>query len=239
MKKEEYLESLRSALVRLKIADVDDIVAEYSQHFDFKLADGFSEEEIVAKLGSPVVVSGQFAESGGGENKKTTNKTLTYIGLVPVNVWTGIFFWFLGAWNVLLGVFSLACTAGAFMLITTVHLENLIPYMPYWNGLLLSFPLLFMSVLSAVGAIHCFLYMKQFFKAYLRWHKNTTAAANGKPVLPPVSKHPQLKPKFKRVLRNIMIVSLIGFGITFIIGYTAAALSAGAFEFWHTWYWFV
>lgn len=60
MTKNEFLSEFTEALNKLKIADAEDIVEEYRNHFDFKLADGYSEEEIAAKLGKPRDLAAQF-----------------------------------------------------------------------------------------------------------------------------------------------------------------------------------
>ena len=54
MTKSEFLERLEKELQRNGIADAREIVGEYEQHFAFRMADGFSQEEIAAKLGDPV-----------------------------------------------------------------------------------------------------------------------------------------------------------------------------------------
>ena len=46
MNKAEYLGALEAELKAREASDIDEIIAEYSEHFDFKLADGFSESEI-------------------------------------------------------------------------------------------------------------------------------------------------------------------------------------------------
>ncbi len=63
MTKNEFLSKLANELKRKNIADAAEIISEYEQHFAFKMADGFSEEEIAAKLGDPVIIASQF-ESG-------------------------------------------------------------------------------------------------------------------------------------------------------------------------------
>ena len=60
MTKFEFMEQLKEELTKNNIADVSDIISEYEQHFTFKLADGFSEEEIAANLGSPIQIAAQF-----------------------------------------------------------------------------------------------------------------------------------------------------------------------------------
>ena len=64
MTKTEYLELLRLELKKNNVADMADILAEYEQHFAFKLADGHSEEEIAARLGAPQVIAAQFDSAG-------------------------------------------------------------------------------------------------------------------------------------------------------------------------------
>lgn len=51
MTKHEFLNRFSNELNRRGVADAEDIVEEYAQHFAFKQADGYSEEEIAAKLG--------------------------------------------------------------------------------------------------------------------------------------------------------------------------------------------
>ena len=50
----------RKELKARGVADAADIEEEYEQHFAFKLADGYSEEEIAAKLGGPAKLAAQF-----------------------------------------------------------------------------------------------------------------------------------------------------------------------------------
>ena len=63
MKKTEFLNKLREELEKRNVADAADILEEYEQHFDLKLADGFFEEEIAARLGDPAILAAQFDET--------------------------------------------------------------------------------------------------------------------------------------------------------------------------------
>lgn len=56
MKKNEFMTKLADELKKRGVVDADDVAAEYEQHFAFKLADGYSEEEIAAKLGDPAAL---------------------------------------------------------------------------------------------------------------------------------------------------------------------------------------
>lgn len=63
MTKHEFMTQLADALHKKNVADAADIMEEYEQHFAFKLADGYSEEEIAAGLGDPVTLAAQFGEA--------------------------------------------------------------------------------------------------------------------------------------------------------------------------------
>ena len=56
MTKNEFMAKLTDELKKRNIEDAADVAEEYEQHFVFKLADGYSEEEIAAKLGDPTAL---------------------------------------------------------------------------------------------------------------------------------------------------------------------------------------
>lgn len=69
MTKNEFLAALAAELKKRQIPDADDVVSEYEQHFDFKIEDGFPEDEIAAKLGDPEQIAGQFEAEGPGKDQ--------------------------------------------------------------------------------------------------------------------------------------------------------------------------
>lgn len=69
MKKHEFMARLENELRRRNVADSADVIEEYEQHFAFKLADGYSEEEIAARLGMPEEMAAQFAETDAPKQK--------------------------------------------------------------------------------------------------------------------------------------------------------------------------
>jgi uncharacterized membrane protein len=111
MTKLEYLERLHTELNRLNVRDVDDITAEYEQHFAFKLADGFSEEEISAKLGTPAAIAAQFAADGGAAKKSPGKKAFLAVWLTLLGFLEALldmtFFAFI------IGIFAAAVACGA------------------------------------------------------------------------------------------------------------------------------
>lgn len=57
MKRKDYINALRAQLRRLPSDDVEEIVKEFDTHFEMGVADGLTETEIAAKLGSPEEVA--------------------------------------------------------------------------------------------------------------------------------------------------------------------------------------
>lgn len=234
MNKTEYLNALQRELKSRNIGEIEEILAEYSQHFDLKCADGYSEEETAARLGKPDVIASQYVDSHA--NIKSI-KPVLIAGAAISDIFAAMFFALLFAWVVTVAAASLVFLFTGILLILKLNIQGLLPSMPYAGNLFTGISLSSLSLSVAAGAIYCFYYLKQLIKAYLRWHKNLLNAGLMN-IYPPIAKYPQLPPKLKRIIRSIALISLIVFFISFVIGYAVMAISAGAFEFWHVWNWF-
>lgn len=114
MKKTEFLTRLNDELNRRNVADAADIVEKYAQHFDLKLADGYFEEEIAARLGDPAMLAAQFGEDEDAPQRRPGSKALTVIGLVLADVFAGLFFLLLVGFAVVLAYVVCALSAGSF-----------------------------------------------------------------------------------------------------------------------------
>ena len=237
MTKSEFLERLEKELKQNNISDVADIIEEYEQHFAFRLADGFSEEEIAAKLGDPAGISAQF--STDTEKKgRTGNKAVAAVGLCFTGLAAGVFFILLAAWGIVLAAFSICCAAVAGCLIAGLSPLSLIPSMPYGSAIVMGIAMAALAVLSAAGCVWFVVFLRQITRVYGRFHHNTMAAATGNPVFPPIALYPSFQPKTKRRLRRVALVSLSIFAASFVLGMAVSMLCAGSLEFWHTWKWF-
>ena len=89
MAKLEFMNQLASELHKRNIADAADVLKEYEQHFAFKLSDGYSEEEIAARLGSPADLAAQFEPAPQGAKRRSA--ALTWLWLGWVDVFFGLF----------------------------------------------------------------------------------------------------------------------------------------------------
>lgn len=194
MTKFEFLERLEKELKQNNVPDVMDIVGEYEQHFAFKLADGFAEEEIAAKLGDPAGIAAQF-DPGTVKKGRTGNKAIAALGLCFTGVAAGLFFILLTAWGIVLAAFSLCSAAAAVSLIAGINPWSLIPPMPYGSAIIFCVVMTALAVLSAVGCIWFVAFLRQMTRVYGRFHHNTMAAAAKNPILPTIAVYPSFQPK--------------------------------------------
>ena len=237
MTKHEFLNRFSNELNRRGVADAEDIVEEYAQHFAFKQADGYSEEEIAAKLGDPAQLAAQFEQSAA-EQSVRGKKAAVVTGLCFLDIVSGLAFIALAAFGVVLAVAALAFAAAGVCLIGELNPYGLIPAMPYASALVFALALLALCALTACGCIWYIAFLRQSVRAFCRFQSNALANANGRAALPALPMQPQLDRRCARRLRRIARVSLMLFAVLSIAGFALSAILAGAFEFWHAWSWF-
>ena len=235
MTKNEYLSRLGSELKKNHVADWEDIAGEYEQHFAFKLADGFSEEEIAAKLGSPETIAAQFASEKGEGGQGSGSRVFVTAAMSFVALFEGMAYLLFFAWAVAVSAFSLASAGIGAALIGNFNTAGLIPEMPYLSALIFGVCFLAFAVFLAAGSYYFFVYAKQIVKASIRWHRNVTSGN----MLPPLPWNPQFSAKTGRRLCTVLLWSVTVFGTSFILGMVVSQLLAGALGFWHAWNWFV
>jgi len=238
MKKVEFLNKLNEELEKRHVPEAADILEEYAQHFDLKLADGYFEEEIAARLGDPAMLAAQFDEGEDMSSRKTGSKPLTVIGLGLADVFAGLFFLLLAGFGIVLAAAALSFAAAAVCLLGGLNIYGLLPAMPYWCGAVLGLSLLALAVLFAVGCVYYAAFLRQLTRSFGRFQHNALANASGLAVLPPLPISPQFSAKTKRRLRVTALLSLALFAACFVLSYVVCALSAGSLQFWHVWGWF-
>ena len=238
MKKTEFLNKLNDELKRRNVADAADILEEYEQHFDLKLADGYFEEEIAARLGDPAMLAAQFDETEDAPARKTGSKPLTVIGLGLADVFAGLFFLLLAGFGIVLAAAAPSFGLAAVCLLGRLNIYGLLPAMPYWCGAVLGLSLLALAVLFAVGCVYYAAFLRQLIRSFGRFRHNALANASGLAALPPLPISPQFSAKAKRRMRTAALLSLALFAASFVLAYAVCALSAGSLQFWHVWGWF-
>ena len=238
MNKFTFMDTMEKALRELQVEDVRDILAEYEEHFAFKMADGYSEEEIAAKLGGPRALAKQFA-ADSLPGRKRGSAALTALGLGFADIFTGSFFIALfGFVLVILGTAVASATIGVCLALNLSGF-GLLPPVPYGCALLFAAAFLAFAILMGVGTVYFYVSTRQLLRSYCRWHQNAFASAKGGAVYPPLSTHPQMGPRFNRRLRSVTLIALTAFAVAFVLAYVVSAIVAGGFGFWHIWGWFV
>ena len=233
MTKNEFMTRLTNELHKRNVADSADVAEEYKQHFAFKLADGYSEEEIAARLGVPEELAAQFESAPNTAPHRCAVLTWLWLG------WADLFFGIFAVLLLSFGMVLVSCVL-SFGLTGVCLVGNLgqlpvvsLPPMPYWCGAILGLSMLALCALSVVGYIWYFALCCQMFRAYGRFHHNALGSA-----LPGLPIAPQFAAKKRRQLRRAALISLLLFAVCFVLGYGACTLSAGSFQFWHVWGWF-
>ncbi len=237
MTKQEYIETLTRALKTNKIKEIDEIISEYEDHFDFKIADGYSEEEVAAKLEKPEIIAAQFVYDGS-ESSKTGKRRggsiISKIGVCLLDIVMIMLGIVLYSFVIVLGAAAIGLLAsGIYMIIGGGIAALPLPMMSAAGRILMSISILALAVVTTVGMIYYALFVTQLARAYCHWHKNMMTGR----ISPALSTTPKLSGKRKRRLRMTTRVALLIFIITFIIAFVIMSISAGSLGFWHIWHW--
>lgn len=238
MTKNEFMTRLTNELKKRNVADAADVTAEYEQHFAFKLADGYSEEEIAARLGDPAALAAQFGDTDAPK-QGSGSRPLVVAGLCFADVFAGLFFVLLAAWELVMAAASVSFAALAVCLLGGLNVYALIPAMPYWCGAILAIASASLAVLAGAGCVYYAAFLRQLVRSFARFQHNALASASGGAVLPSLSVSPRFSAGTKRRLRSVALVSLALFAACFVLAYVVCALSAGSLQFWHVWGWFL
>ena len=236
MTKREFMTRLTMELLARNVADPNDVVEEYEQHFDFKLKDGYSEEEIAERLGDPAMIAKQFCESNAPK-QSIKNKPLVIASLCLFILLAGLLFVLLVAWGFVMIAGGASLAGLSAFLISGVDFP-LLPIMPYWCKAIFAPACMALAVLTAVACVYYAAFLRQLIRCFNRIGQNMVASASGGAVLPNLPINPQFSGKAKRRLRTIALIALIAFAVFFVLGFVACVFSADNLEFWHTWGWF-
>lgn len=235
MTRNEFLLTLTSELEKNNVVDAADIVEEYTEHFEFKLADGYSEEEIAAKLGKPEELAAQFVVGSTKMKKKKKSgvkEFFTLFGLCFADIFVGIFFICLIAFEIVIAASILAFVLTALGFVAGIEPLNTVPT---------TVSLLFVGTFAALAVVFVGLllyytaFMCQIFRSYARFHHNVIASAKGQAILPSLPVNPQITPKTNRRIRNMTLVALTVFIVLLISTVTVSAILSGSIQFWKVW----
>lgn len=233
MNKQEFMLILNDELVKNKVNDREDIIADFNEHFICKLEEGKTEEEVIQKIGNPVEIASDY-KNYESDSIKDQNKIIK-IGLYFSDSFTYFTLFMVWLCIFVLGLMSISFFVMSGLLITTLNISDLIPSMPYISSLLFGLSVLGLAVLTLIGTIFLVLYANHWHKTYRRWRKN---AINGH-IFPSMSIHPNPSKRFTTKLKLLNIFSAVVFLAMFTVGFVVSTIIAESIEFWHVWEWFV
>ncbi|MGD9910219.1 MAG: DUF1700 domain-containing protein [Candidatus Izemoplasmatales bacterium] len=233
MNKQDFLNNLRIELNKNNVQDIDDIMSDFEEHFANRIEEGIKEDDISRKIGLPEDIAKDYAKQSLPE--KNPSKGWIRFGLVFIDFFAILLLVTVFLSFIVLAAFTVSLFVLGLFLVIGANISNLIPTMPYVSGLLIGISMISLSVFSGIGTMTIYLYIRQWVRAYSRWHKNKLVGN----IYPSLSKHPKVSKRKSSILKLINIYSIILFISTFTIGYIVSALLANSFEFWHVWHWFV
>ena len=93
MKRNEFIRRLKGGLKGMPQADIDEIVADYEEHFAAGSAEGRSEEEVAAALGNPARLARELRFEAGFRNWESDRSPssawaaiLAFMGLATIDI---------------------------------------------------------------------------------------------------------------------------------------------------------
>ncbi|MCK5731563.1 MAG: DUF1700 domain-containing protein [Tenericutes bacterium] len=237
MNKKDFFKELKKELENNNISEIEDIIRDFEEHFEPKLEEGKTEEEITRKIGNPQDIANDYANHSINEEGHKNHKSnrINVLLLFILDIFVVPLYIALFAVVLTLGVASITFLTLGFSLIFSINIESLIPSMPYISSLIFGIGIISVFIVFAIGTIYMYLYVRQWGRVYLRWHKN----CSNNSMYPSLSMHPKVTRKLTYNLKLFNMIGIVITVITFIIGYIVSASIAGSFEFWHVWNWFV
>ena len=235
MNKQTYLAELKQSLQANSIPDIDEIVAEYEEHFAHKAADGYTEEEIAKKLGDVRELAAEYA--AGEQAAEPRGRLFRWIGLAFADITIAPLFLVSYVWVAALAIAALGLAALGVNLTAGplfAAQAQVIPYIPRLPSVLLGVSAIALGVLFWILTIYCLLFVKKLSASFARWHR---AVLTGRK-LPPYALFPLAQGRARRRLRHVTLVCLVAFLALSTAAYVLMAMSAGNPEFWHVWGWF-
>lgn len=162
-------------------------------------------------------------------SNKTNNRVVSKIGLFFIDVIVVLLSILLIGLLVTLVIFSVSLLVIAVLLILKLNINNLIPNIPYYNGLAIAISLILLSILSVLGSIYYTKLLKYLFTTYKNYHHSilTGNSTNKKVLL-------EDTPKLNKLTKIILVSFVIVLTLTIIY----CIISSGSISFWHKWNWF-
>ena len=180
-------------------------------------------------------ITGSDKQINAEPNKSVFYLVIKYIGMFFCDIFVSAGFIVLYALLLIMILFSIAALLVALCFIFKFNIANLIPFMPYWCGLITAITLILLSAVFIFGSILYSSFLKKIVRSYINIHSQIMNNKAKKEVSNINNKN---EPKDKITLVYMKLV-FIGFVLSFILSLIVCMISAESFAFWHVWNWWV
>ncbi len=127
--------------------------------------------------------------------------------------------------------FGISCLVISICLLGKINIANLIPYIPYYCGVIMSISLISLTILLAIACYYLVKLLCNLISFYKKFHYNTLNNSN--------NSYDLVIPSLSKKLKIITIILLLIFIIFFILTIISCIISSDSLEFWHTWKWWI
>ncbi|WP_163249380.1 DUF1700 domain-containing protein [Clostridium niameyense] len=211
--KGKYLDAMQYELSKNNVTDIEDIIDQFKEHFDLKMLDGYTEQEIIKQLLNPKELALQYEDDSYSKKSVITNSIkngsigvmkiilliIPYMAIIPtlISVYITVFCGFIISFSGVLAAFSMlsGITFGGVVSV---------PHFPIVQNTLVALICLCLSVCLVPLTYIIIKYLNRISLKFANW---TVSFISGKYRLP-VLMNKVIKPQKGRVLRNIILVSL-------------------------------
>ena len=201
-----------------------------------RLTDDYSEDEQDER-------NSDTDENGGLEPRSLNVTIAVTAGVVLADIAAAALLAALIAWVAALTAVTLACAIPGIVCIAGGNIVDVgglyafnIPEMPYICSLLLGLSLIALAVVFGVGAEFSRLHVTQAILKLVRWNKNSLRL--GGKVSPPLPLMPWITSRKRKIMRAMVLVSLVVFVIALVLCLIAMIIAARSLMPWSVWGWF-
>lgn len=175
MNRKQFLNELERLLSSLPKEEREDILTDYNEYFANGLTEGKSEEEIVEKLGSPIIIAKELGVNSGLDLSDNTTKNSSSFGSIVATIALGFFnlVFILGPAIGLIGVLFGGWVAG--ICLTAAPLLQVLSLVLGFNDYYLfeffvAIACSGLGIFLLVGMYHLSKIVSKGFKMYYRWN---------------------------------------------------------------------
>lgn len=214
MNKKTFLDTLEKGLKFNQIRDVEEIIEDYTEHFDQQTSLGKKEEDISASLGTIDSIVSEYSDDQlGKRNRFFEWVTVSFVAIPILILSVGLLIVFAAT--------SLACWGISIYYAFNLDTFKFMPLIPFIPRLFYIASMFFAALFMFSLSVRFYGVLKSMTKQFIV--KKSIRIGNFLP-----------SPFYKKLLIYSFWIMLILVVAAFVV----SVIFANSFEYWHTWGWF-